>query len=149
VVIAATLSKKEAPMTTVIWKSYQGSELPEKRRMLVEAIGWQVRGQAHIWSPPTDLFEAESAYVVRVEVAGMRQQDFSVQIENNFLTISGMRPDKPERRAYHQMEVRFGDFSSVVAIPGPVDVDSSSAEYEDGFLTVNLPKVSPDKIHIK
>ena len=136
-------------MTTVIRKSAQGSELPEKRRMLVEAVGWQVRVQAHIWSPPTDLFETESAYVVRVEVAGMRRQDFSIRIENNFLTISGMRPDKPERRAYHQMEVRFGEFSSVVAIPGPVDIDNSSAEYDDGFLTVNLPKASTGKIIIK
>jgi HSP20 family protein len=127
-------------MTTVIWKSDQGSELPEKRRMLVEAVGWQVRIQSHIWSPPTDVFETENAFIVRVEVAGMRQQDFSVQVENNFLTISGTRADKPERRAYHQMEVRFGEFSSVVAIPGPVDVESSSAEYEDGFLTVTLPK---------
>lgn len=136
-------------MTTVIWKSDQGSALPEKRRLLVEAIGWQMRVQSHIWSPPTDVFETESAFVVRVEVAGMRQQDFSVQIENNFLAISGVRPDTPERRAYHQMEVRFGEFRSVVAIPGPVDVDSSSAEYDDGFLTVNLPKASLTKINNK
>jgi HSP20 family protein len=136
-------------MTTVIWKSNQGSELPEKRRLLVEAIDWQMRVQSHIWSPPTDVFETENAYIVRVEVAGMRQQDFSVQIENNLLAISGMRVDKPERRAYHQMEVRFGEFSSVVAIPGPVDVDSSSAEYEDGFLTVILPKALSNKIKVK
>jgi HSP20 family molecular chaperone IbpA len=132
-------------MTAVIWKSNEGSELPEKRRMLIESISWQMRVQSHIWSPPTDVFETETAYVVRVEVAGMRQQDFSVQVENNFLSISGMRPDKPERRAYHQMEVRFGEFSSVVAIPGPVEVDNSTAEYEDGFLTVILPKVLNDQ----
>jgi HSP20 family protein len=136
-------------MTTVVWKSDQGSELPEKRRMLVEAIDWQMRVQAHVWSPPTDVFETENAYIVRVEVAGMRQQDFSVQIENNLLAISGMRSEKPERRAYHQMEIRFGEFSSVVAIPGPVDVDSSSAEYEDGFLTVTLPKALSNKIKVK
>jgi HSP20 family protein len=136
-------------MTTVIWKSDQGSEPPEKRRMLIEAVGWQVRAQSHIWSPPTDVFETKSAYIVRVEVAGMRQQDFSVQIENSFLKISGVRADKPERGAYHQMEVRFGEFSSIVAIPGPVDIDTSSAEYEDGFLTVILPKALSNKIKVK
>ena len=129
-------------MSNVTWKSQHGSAQPEKRRMLVEAIGWQVRLQSHVWSPPTDLYELETSYMVRVEIAGMRQQDFSVQIENNYLIISGSRAEKPERRAYHQMEVRFGEFSSVVTLPGPVDVDSSSAEYEDGFLTVTLPKVS-------
>jgi HSP20 family protein len=136
-------------MTTVTRKPDQGSELPEKRRMLVEAIDWQMRVQSHVWSPPTDVFETENAYIVRVEVAGMRQQDFSVQIENNLLAISGTRSEKPERRAYHQMEVRFGEFSSVVAIPGPVDVDSSSAEYEDGFLVVTLPKALSNKIKVK
>lgn len=136
-------------MTAVILKSDQGSELPEKRRMLIDAVGWQMRVQAHLWSPPTDVFETENAYIVRVEVAGMRQQDFSVQIENSFLKISGVRSDKPERHAYHQMEVRFGEFNSIVAIPGPVDVDSSSAEYEDGFLTVTLPKALSNKIKVK
>jgi HSP20 family protein len=131
-------------MTTVIWKSEQGSGLPAKRRMLVDVIGWQVHSQSHIWSPPTDVYETENAYVVRVEVAGMRQQDFSVQVENNFLKISGARADKPERRAYHQMELRFGEFSTVVALPGPVDVENSSAEYEDGFLMVTLLKITND-----
>jgi len=136
-------------MTTVIWKSQQGSDPPGKRRMLVEAIGWQVRMQSHVWSPPTDLFELETEYVVRVEVSGMRQQDFSVQLENNYLVISGSRPDKPERRAYHQMEVRFGEFSTVVAIPGPVDAEKASAEYDDGFLLVSLPKATLNKINIR
>jgi HSP20 family protein len=129
-------------MTTVIWKSEHDSGLPARRRMLVDVIGWQVHSQPHIWSPPTDVYETENAYIARVEVAGMRQQDFSVQVENNFLKVSGVRADKPERRAYHQMELRFGEFSTIVSIPGPVDVESSSAEYEDGFLTVTLFKKS-------
>jgi HSP20 family protein len=136
-------------MATVFLRAHEGPEQPEKRRMIVEAIGWQMRMQTHVWSPPTDLFETDQAYVVRVEVAGMRQQDFKVLIENNFLTISGTRPDTPERRAYHQMEVRFGDFSTVAAIPGPVDSEKSTAEYEDGFLVVTLPKAVPNKINVK
>jgi len=126
----------------------QGS-LPEKRRMVLETLGWQVRLQAHAWSPPTDLFENEHSYSVRVEVGGMREQDFKIVLEKNYLTISGTRPDTPERRAYHQMEVRFGEFSTTVAIPGPVNVDQATAEYEDGFLQVSLPKALPNKIDIK
>jgi HSP20 family protein len=127
-------------MTTVIRKQPFITEQHEKPRLSVEAIGWQIRVQSHVWSPPTDLYELEMAYVVRVEVAGMRQQDFSVQLDNNYLVISGARPDKPERRAYHQMEVRFSEFSTVVAIPGLVDIENASAEYDDGFLLVTLPK---------
>jgi HSP20 family protein len=135
-------------MATVILRAKGKTGLPEKRRMVLETLGWQVRMQAHIWSPPTDLFENEQNYVIRVEVAGMRQQDFSVVLDNNLLTISGSRPDTPERRAYHQMEVRFGEFSTTVAIPGPVNVETSTAEYEDGFLVVSLPKAGPIKINI-
>lgn len=135
-------------MTTVILRAKGKSDSPEKRRMVLETLSWQMRMQAHIWSPPTDLFENEQNYVIRVEVAGMRQQDFSVVLDNNLLTISGSRPDTPERRAYHQMEVRFGEFSTAVAIPGSVNVEKSTAEYEDGFLVVTLPKAAPSKINI-
>lgn len=135
-------------MATVILRSKGKADLPEKRRMVLETLGWQMRMQPHIWSPPTDLFENDRNYVIRVEVAGMRHQDFSVVLDNNLLTISGSRPDTPERRAYHQMEVRFGEFSTTVAVPGPVNVETSTAEYEDGFLVVTLPKAAPSKINI-
>lgn len=127
-------------MTTVLWKADSRPDLPERRRMLVETIGWQVRLQPHLWSPPTDLYETEEAYVVRVEIAGMRQQDFSVTLENNYIIIRGVRSETPERRAYHQMEIRFGEFSSAVAVPGPVNAEKSTAEYADGFLIVILAR---------
>jgi HSP20 family protein len=129
-------------MTTVSWKSGRGAQLSEKHHLLLEALSWQVRPHSHLWSPPTDLFETDSAYVVRVEIAGMRRQDFSIQLEDNQLTIRGLRPDVPQRRAYHQMEVRFGEFGTLVGLPGPVEVENSGAEYEDGFLTIILPKAA-------
>ncbi len=127
-------------MTTVVWKSQKSSVQPGRPHKIVETLGWQLRVQSHIWSPPTDIFEIDSGYVVRVEVAGMHHKDFTIQLEDNYLIISGTRHDKPERRAYYQMEVRFGEFSTVVAIPGPVSAETASAEYNDGFLIVTLPK---------
>jgi HSP20 family protein len=136
-------------MITVKPKTGRGGLISERHRMLIETIGWQVRVQHHLWSPPTDLFETQADYIVRVEVAGMREQDFAVTLEHNYLTISGTRDEAHQRRAYHQMEVRFGKFSTVVALPGPVEIKTSRAEYEDGFLTVTLPKASPGQIIIK
>ena len=132
-------------MATVIWQADPGAARnpPDRRRVIVEAINWHVRAQPHVWTPPTDLYETETAYVVRVEIAGMRKQDFSVSLENNFLSISATRSDTRERRSYHQMEVRFGEFSSVVTIPGEVDAENCNAEYEDGFLVVTMPKSAP------
>lgn len=128
-------------MTTVIWKSQKNTSQPDRSHKIIEALGWQLRVQSHIWSPPTDIFEIETAYIVRVEVAGMHHKDFLIQLEDNLLIISGTRHDKPERRAYHQMEVRFGEFSTVVAIPGPFAIEDATAEYNDGFLIVTLPRI--------
>ena len=128
-------------MTTVIRKSQQDSKHSEKQRTIIETMGWQVRMQSHVWSPPTDLSELETAYVIRMEIAGMHKRDFTVLFDNNYITISGSRADKPERRAYHQMELRFGEFNTVVAVPGPVDAENISAEYDDGLLLVILPKI--------
>jgi HSP20 family protein len=70
----------------------------------------------------------------------MHDDDFDVSVENNLLFISGLRPDIPGRRAFHQMEIRSGKFATAIGIPGPVDLERASAEYRDGFLTVILPK---------
>ncbi len=133
-------------MTTVIRKS-ETITLTDKRREILHAVGWQIT--QNIWSPPTDLYETEKEYVVRVEIAGMREVDFEVTFEGGFLLIEGVRPDVPERRAYHQMEIRFGKFSTAVAVPGPVNLDQSQAEYKDGFLTVTLPKSKPTEVKVE
>jgi HSP20 family protein len=127
-------------MPTIVRRS--SPLLIEARREILHAVSWQVRSS--IWSPPTDVYETEESYVVRVEVAGMRDEDFEVTIENNTLLVSGKRPDTPERRAFHQMEIRFGKFATAVGLPHPVDVDASRAEYSDGFLTITLPKAESD-----
>ena len=115
----------------------------------MKAIGWQVSIHGYSWSPPTDVFETDASFIIRVEVAGMRQSDFTIDVEENFLVISGTRMEAPDRRAYHQMEIRFGEFSTSVEIPTGVDVTKAEAEYEDGFLNVVLPKVAPTTINIK
>jgi len=121
----------------------------ESRRDVMHAVGWQVQVRAGVWSPPTDVYETENNYVVRVEIAGMREEDFEITVENNFLMVSGSRPDIPERRAYQQMEIRFGKFECVVGLPGPLDIDASRAEYVEGFLMVTLPKAKPNQIDVE
>jgi HSP20 family protein len=137
-------------MPTFIRKSRasSGGSL-ETRREVLHAVGWQVQVRAGIWSPPTDVYETEKDYVVRAEIAGMREDDFEITVEGNILTISGARPDIPERRAYQQMEIRFGKFETAVGLPGPVDLDTSRADYIEGFLTVTLPKAKPSQIEVE
>jgi HSP20 family protein len=134
-------------MPKVIRKSDTSVSMIDKRRDLIHAVTWTVRSST--WSPPTDVYETEDAYIIRVEVGGMRESDFEITLEDGYLQISGTRPDVPERRAYQQMEIRFGRFSTLVGLPGPVNLDASRADYEDGFLTVTMPKAKPTFIEIK
>lgn len=127
-------------MPTIVRKS--NSTFLQTRREIPYAVNWQVR--SHFWNPPTDQYEIENAFVVRVEIAGMREEDFEILIENSALFISGSRPDFREQRAYQQMEIRFGRFEIAVSLPGPINIELASAEYKDGFLTVILPKTNSE-----
>jgi HSP20 family protein len=132
-------------MPTVIRKARE--TMMDVRRDIMQAVGWRVR--SHGWSPPTDVYETADAYIVRVEVAGMREEDFEVTFEKDLLFISGSRSDFAERRAYHQMEIQFGKFTTAVSVPVPVNVDDARAEYKDGFLIVVLPKSKPNQVKVE
>ena len=131
-------------MPTVIRKSSE--TLIENRRSTLRRVGWQVR--SNVWSPPTDEYETQDTYIVRVEIAGMREEDFEVSLENDTLLIMGYRSDSSERRAYHQMEINFGKFAIAVGVPGPVNVEQAQAEYVNGFLTIILPKAKQNHIKV-
>jgi len=124
-------------MPTIIRKSFP--TVMETRREILLATSWQVH--SNIWTPPTDVYETAENLVIKVEVAGMREEDFEVAIEDQFLTIKGNRLDLTERRAYHQMEIRSGKFEIAVGLPAIVDVERAIAEYKDGFLLIIFPKI--------
>lgn len=132
-------------MPTVIRKTRE--TIIEARREIIHAVGWQVR--SNMWSPPTDVYENESSYIIRMEIAGMREEDFDVSIQNNTILITGSRPDAHERRAYHQMEIQSGKFETTITLPGAFNIEQTHAEYQDGFLTITLPKASPNHIKVK
>lgn len=118
--------------------------LIDTRREILHAVGWQVRSS--LWRPPTDIYETEENFIIKVEIAGMREEDIEVAVENNLLLISGVRSDVPEQRAYyHQMEIQSGKFEIKAEIPIAVNVEQAAALYKDGFLTVTLPKINTQK----
>lgn len=124
-------------MPTIVRRSF--STMVETRKEVFHATGWQVRSS--VWNPPTDVYETEANLTIKVEVAGMRDEDFEVAIEKNILMIGGTRPDQNERRAYHQMEIMYGKFEIAIQLPVELDIDNALAEYKDGFLTIIFPKV--------
>jgi HSP20 family protein len=102
----------------------------------------------HAWRPPTDVYETDETLVVRVEIAGMEEKDFTISLTDRLLTIRGVRQEAPERRAYYQMEIFFGEFISEVELPCAVQPEKVSAEYQSGFLRLELPKEQPLRIRI-
>lgn len=125
-------------MPTIIRKPVHA--LLETRREILHAVSWQVRSS--LWRPPTDIFETDELFIIKVEIAGMREEDIEVALEKSLLLIRGTRSDVPEQRAYyHQMEIQSGKFEITAEIPVLLDLEKASAEYKDGFLTIILPKL--------
>jgi len=111
-------------------------------------LRWRIASRPHIWRPPTDVYETEDRFIVRVEIAGMREEDFSIQLIERSLQIRGVRQDVSERRSYHQMEIPFGEFSTEIDLLVPIAADNIEAVYRDGFLRVILPKARPHQIKV-
>ena len=104
---------------------------------------------SHIWRPPTDVMEDENRLYVIIEIAGMQQGEFNVTISDRRLTITGFRQMPARARAaYHQLEVRYGEFRSDVSLPWAVNEQAIIARYEDGFLYIELPRSHADSARI-
>ena len=126
---------------------------PDLERWLIAprstTVHWVLVTHTHQWRPPTDMFETAESFVVQVEIAGMRGADFSVSIQDRRVTISGARQGDGEARAYHQMEIHFGEFRTDIELPGPFDREAVEASYNDGYLRIVLPKPKPRRISIE
>ncbi len=114
-----------------------------------ETTHWRSPSRPLAWRPPTDVYETEDALIIRVEVAGMREADFTVSLVDRALTISGIRQDTAERRAFHQMEIPFGEFSTEIDLPYAIIPNEVEAIYRDGFLRITLPIAQPKHIKVE
>jgi len=101
---------------------------------------WLISAQRRVWRPPTDVYETDGRVVVKVEVAGMRDNDFAISFSDRLLVIAGKRRDPVGKLIYQNMEIRYGEFRTEVRIGWALDEAAIEAVYEGGFLYVYLPK---------
>ncbi len=94
------------------------------------------------WRPPTDVYETDTNVVIKVEIAGMKAEDFDISFVDRLLTISGRRNDVSGKIIYQNMEIAYGEFHTEIRINWPLKQNEISAHYENGFLFVKLPKRS-------
>ena len=120
--------------------SDRSMDLDRIRRDSFEPGRWIIWQNTQTWRPPTDVYETDDEVIVRVEIAGMREADFNVVLHEQLLTITGVRVDPSPKVAYHQLEVRYGEFRTEVYLHWAVERGGIAATYQDGFLVVVLPK---------
>jgi HSP20 family protein len=95
-----------------------------------------------LWRPPTDVFETENEVVILMELAGMKQKDFSITLQDNILTIKGDRKERswPEKMTYRNMEINYGMFERNIYLPEDINPKEVSANYQDGYLVIKILK---------
>jgi HSP20 family protein len=104
--------------------------------------------------PAVDMYQTDNEVVVKVAIPGVKADDVQINVTGEMLTIKGETREKEESRdkAYHIREQRWGMFERAIALPTDVVADKSKAEFENGILTITLPKaeeVKPKTITIK
>jgi HSP20 family protein len=103
---------------------------------------------------PVDLSETDGHVVVKAALPGIQPEDVDISVSDGVLTIKGetKSEEKSESENYHRREIRHGAFSRSITLPANVNDAKAEAEFQDGVLTVTLPKAEearPKQIKVK
>ncbi len=107
-----------------------------------------------VGTPNVDVIENDDSIVVKAELPGFKSEDVDVRIEGNTLLMRGEGTEETEKKEgqYHLRERRQASFSRAIPLPTGVNTDKANAEFENGILTLTLPKrekAKPTQISIK
>src|SRR6266508_4827014 len=102
------------------------------------------------WLPLVDIFEEPDAIRLVAELPGVRPPDVQISVESNLLTIKGTKQQVAEEKAekVHRYERTYGAFERTFTLPATVEPEKIKATYENGVLTITLPKVEAAKPHL-
>jgi HSP20 family protein len=97
--------------------------------------------------PQVDVYEDEHKVVLKLEVPGMKQDDFDIRVENNTLTVRGERKfEKEEKKEnFHRIEHRYGSFYRAFTVPTTMNTENVKASYDAGVLKIELEKYAEAK----
>ncbi len=104
--------------------------------------------------PRVDMYETDDEVVVKATIPGVKPEDLEITVTGNVLTIKGeVKEEKEEKDVnFIRKERLFGTFRRDLTLPVDVDVDKAKAEFENGILTLHLPKVEtakPKRLEVK
>jgi HSP20 family protein len=99
-------------------------------------------GAAYSFVPRVDIVENDNAFEIHVAVPGMNKEDFKLDLNDNYLTVSGERKFTKEQKDknFHSVETQYGTFSRSFSLPENVDAAKVNAKYVNGILEITVPK---------
>jgi HSP20 family protein len=99
------------------------------------------------WVPPVDIQESEEGYRLHVELPGLTKDDINITLENNVLRLTGERKFEKDvkKESYHRIERAYGTFARAFALPQQVNAEKVQAAFENGILTITVPKAEAAK----
>ncbi len=114
-----------------------------RRAGAMPAMGAHDFGSDFAFEPAADVEDKGDHYAVKLDIPGMEKDKIGINVTENILTVSGERriekKQTPQKGVYH-MERSYGSFYRQIPLPGPVKPEGVKAAYEQGVLTVELPK---------
>ncbi|NOG45148.1 MAG: Hsp20/alpha crystallin family protein [Calditrichaeota bacterium] len=96
-------------------------------------------------SPKVSIEDKAGEYIVRYELAGLSKEDVKVTYKNEKLYITGDKKEEAEQAVYYKNERKFGKIARGIEIPMLIKADEIDAVFENGLLSVTLPKEEEDK----
>lgn len=121
----------------------------------VQPGGWsQTGGPSRMGVPAVDVIETPEEVIVTASVPGIKADDLKISLTGEVLQLSAQTTEENERKdaRYHLRERRSSAFSRSIGLPAPVESDKAQADFENGVLTLKLPKAQaarPKTITVK
>lgn len=132
-------------MAIIRWDPFR--EMTQTQSQLSKLVDQVWGGRQESWLPAIDVFDTKEAVVLKAELAGMNPDDIHIEVEDNVLTVRGERrfEEEIDEDRYYRVERRFGNFQRSLALPQGMKPADIGANYEDGVLTITVPKVEEEK----
>ena len=107
---------------------------------------WNTPEPTRSWFPAVNVEEEPDELILTAELPGLAEEDVHLEVENNILTIRGEKREEREegddKRRFHVWERRYGSFQRAFTLPKSVAVDGVRADFDNGILTVRMPKAT-------